>query len=96
MKNLLLIIAFSFIGLSGMAMSSDLHIHARAKRVVVVKKVPTKVWVDGHYNWNAKRRVYVWVPGHYIKVKNRKAYVPAHYKKVGGRYVLVKARWVKY
>ena len=39
-----------------------------------------KVWISGHYAWNAKTKSYTWIKGRFKKIKPGKRWIPGRYK----------------
>ena len=65
-------------------------------KVVVVKPAkpgPNHIWKDEHWQWNPKKKEYVWIEGHWIKRKKGKNWIPGHWKKVPAGCKWIPGHW---
>jgi len=70
----------------------------RPKKTIVVKRAkPRKgyLWVDAHWQWNAKRNKYVWVDGKYIRKKRGYRYVTGKWVNTRRGHKYVPGHWVR-
>ena len=65
-------------------------------RVVVVK--PAKpgskhVWVEGHWKWNKRVKVYVWKKGYWVKRKPNHVWIAGRWKRAPKGHVWIPGHW---
>ncbi len=54
---------------------------------------PKAIWIEPEWRWDAATRVYVYVPGHWIKPRDHYAWVPGHWISVPGGFQWIIGHW---